>query len=200
MSCLTQWLCFLDKLAKHGWEIGSWGSSSTLRRWLMLGREKAKQFKNTNTNKSLMQKVTEREKEKKPHPPSKLCTARANLLLPPALNWLTHVTETQPYQVFRTVLLLGGDHPKDVTILHWASVDCNSDFIQNAFDICTYTNGSDLLLPLVPVCRSNNAPGVMLGPGHWTGMLFLRDALAWLSAHTEKLPCRIIVRVGKTGW
>lgn len=24
------------------------------------------------------------------------------------------------------------------------------------------------------------APGVMLGPGHWTGMLFLRDAIAWL--------------------
>lgn len=24
------------------------------------------------------------------------------------------------------------------------------------------------------------APGVVLGPGHCTGMLFLRDAIAWL--------------------
>lgn len=24
------------------------------------------------------------------------------------------------------------------------------------------------------------APGVMLGPGYWTGMPFLRDAIAWL--------------------
>lgn len=40
MSCTTQWPYYLDRLAKQGWDIGSWGFSSTWRRWLMQGRAK----------------------------------------------------------------------------------------------------------------------------------------------------------------
>lgn len=146
-SCTTLWLCFLDRLAKQGWDIGSWGFSQYLEKVTNIRQGKRntttnKKIKNTNTDKSLIQEVTDREGEKS-HPPSKLCTATPNLLLPPAVRWLTRVTETQPYLVFRTVLLLDGDYPIHATILHRASIDCNLNFIQNLFDICTYTDGSD---------------------------------------------------------
>lgn len=149
-----------------------------------------------------MQELIERERGKN-HPPSKLFAARPNILLPSSVRWLTRVTETTPYQAFRTVLLLGGDHPIYVTILHWYSIDCNLNFIQNVFDLCTYTDGSGSLLPLVQVCSSNNCSW-----GHarswlldWNAISERCYSLAVVpSTHTEKQPCRIIVRVRKTGW
>lgn len=203
ISCTNHWLCFLDRLAKQSWDLGSWGFSSTLRRWLMQGRAKEvpPPTKNWIIKIQTSHLCRQLQKGRGENPPTfQIVYCRTKYFI--ASIWLTHVTETTPYQVFWTVLLLGGDYPIYVTILHWYSIDCNLHFIQNVFDICTYTDGSDLLLPVVEVCSSNNCSWGDAGSWilDWNAVSERCYSLAMVpSTHTEKLPRRIIVRAWKTG-